>query len=116
MPCIVKSVKTYHIAVQQRSQDLVPHWENTKDFARGEGAVQEETTPHVMEPLPQKGRQHHQVIIVDPDVIPESRRVCVGSLVHGLSLLLYVVEHRCPFLTGAEAPGVHPLCTYLSGS
>lgn len=78
--------------------------------------MQEETTPHVMEPLPQEGRQHHQVIIVDPDVIPESRRVCVGSLVYGLSLLLHVVEHRHPFLTGAETPDVLPLYTYLSGS
>ncbi|CAA7410222.1 unnamed protein product [Spirodela intermedia] len=69
MPSIVEGVEADEIGVEQGLEDLLPDGERPVDLRRREGAVEEESHPEPVESPPQEGWNHHQMIVVNPDVV-----------------------------------------------
>lgn len=69
MPRVIKSVEPYQVRVKQRSKKLLSDRESLVNLRRRKGTVEEETELDAVKPLPQEGRQHHEMVIMYPDEV-----------------------------------------------
>lgn len=89
-------LKSHHIRTENAIHNLGFRWQDIEQVFLRERCVQEPTNVdidvHVTSPLPQKQRQEHQMVIMDPDAVSVLHTSCDRG---GKCLVCFLIGSRC---------------------
>ena len=69
VPGVIESVEPNEVTVEQSLQYLLANREGAVDLGRGEGAMEEESDAEAVEAAAEEGRQRHEMVVVNPNVV-----------------------------------------------